>query len=86
MGTFRSRQGKFEYFMENTVRCNRCGHGAGGDDPMGMVGNPCPCCTVDDDDVRFPSALEPTPADPHVYDMVDVVAAFEAGLHVGRGE
>ena len=67
--------GRFRYLVENMVKCDGCGYTVGVvGDLVGMEGKPCPKCEVDwHEEIA-------------VYDEADVVAAFEAGLRVGRGE
>ena len=70
-------QGRFRYLVENMVKCDGCGYTVGVvGDLVGMEGKPCPRCVVQMTSIREVA----------VFDEADVVAAFEAGLRVGRGE
>ena len=69
--------GKFRYYVENMAKCDMCGYTVsfrGPGDAMKFDGKPCPKCEVDwHEEIA-------------VYDEADVVAAFEAGLRIGKGE
>ena len=69
-------QGRLRYFGENLSKCDRCGYLVASVFPPWKEGNPCPRSVVVDDQGREVA----------VFDEADVVAAFEAGLRVGRGE
>ena len=66
--------GVFRYLAENLAKCDKCGYLVASAFAPEKEGEPCPKCGVDwHEEIA-------------VYDEADVVAAFEAGLRVGRGE
>ena len=67
-------QGRLRYAAENLAKCDKCGYLVASAFAPEKEGEPCPKYVVD------------LHGEIAVYDEADVVAAFEAGLRVGRGE